>query len=110
MGMLLKSKWYVCQAIVTFVIFYHDRNFVPANRSTLRSAAMMSQNFELSLEQQFSVRSFQTQIQDMSREQAQEFLVQLYTQMLWQESTYKNLLKHQWGIEDCNKDCPGCGQ
>ncbi len=66
---------------------------------------MMSQNFELSLEQQFSVRSFQTQIQDMSREQAQEFLVQLYTQMLWQESTYKNLLKHQWGIEDC----PGCG-
>jgi Phycobilisome degradation protein nblA len=69
---------------------------------------MMSQNFELSLEQQFSVRSFQTQIQDMSREQAQEFLVQLYTQLLWQESTYKNLLKHQWGIEDCNQDCSGC--
>jgi Phycobilisome degradation protein nblA len=69
---------------------------------------MMSQNFELSLEQQFSVRSFQTQIQDMSREQAQEFLVQLYTQLLWQESTYKNLLKHQWGIEDCPKDCSGC--
>jgi hypothetical protein len=69
---------------------------------------MMSQNFELSLEQQFSVRSFQSQIQDMSREQAQEFLVQLYSQLLWQESTYKNLLKHQWGIEDCRKDCPGC--
>ncbi len=65
---------------------------------------MMPQNFDLSLEQQFSVRSFQTQIQDMSREQAQDFLVQLYTQMLWQETTYKNLLKHQWGIEDC----PGC--
>jgi Phycobilisome degradation protein nblA len=68
---------------------------------------MMSQNFDLSLEQQFSVRSFQSQIQDMSREQAQEFLVQLYSQLLWQESTYKNLLKHQWGIEDCS-DCPGC--
>jgi hypothetical protein len=26
--------------------------------------------------------------------------VELYTQMIWQESTYKNLLKHQWGIED----------
>jgi hypothetical protein len=60
----------------------------------------MSQPFELSLEQQFSVRSFQTQIQEMSREQAQDFLVTLYTQMLWQESTYKNLLKHQWGLDE----------
>lgn len=59
----------------------------------------MSQPFELSLEQQFSVRSFQTQIQEMSREQAQDFLVTLYTQMLWQESTYKNLLKHEWGLD-----------
>jgi Phycobilisome degradation protein nblA len=59
----------------------------------------MSQPFELSLEQQFNVRSFQTQIQEMSREQAQDFLVKLYTQMIWQESTYKNLLKHQWGLE-----------
>ena len=68
---------------------------------------MMPQNFDLSLEQQFNVRSFQTQIQDMSREQAQDFLVQLYSQMLWQETTYKKLLKHQWGIEDCS-DCSGC--
>jgi Phycobilisome degradation protein nblA len=69
---------------------------------------MIPQNFELSLEQQFSVRSFQTQIQDMSREQAQDFLVQLYSQMLWQETTYKNLLKHQWGMEDCSNSlgCP----
>jgi hypothetical protein len=59
----------------------------------------MSQPFELSLEQQFSVRSFQTQIQEMSREQAQDFLLKLYTQMIWQEATYKHLLKHQWGIE-----------
>jgi hypothetical protein len=70
---------------------------------------MMSQNFDLTLEQQFSVRSFQTQIQDMSREQAQDFLVQLYSQLLWQETTYKNLLKHQWGIEDCS-DCPSCAK
>jgi hypothetical protein len=60
----------------------------------------MSQPFDLSLEQQFSVRSFQSQIQDMSLEQAHDFLVELYTQMIWQESTYKNLLKHQWGIEE----------
>jgi hypothetical protein len=59
----------------------------------------MSQPFELTLEQQFSVCSFQTQIKDMSREQAQDFLLKLYTQMIWQEATYKSLLKHQWGIE-----------
>jgi Phycobilisome degradation protein nblA len=61
----------------------------------------MSQPFDLSLEQQFSVRFFQTQIQEMSREQAHNFL-ELYTQMIWQESTYKNLLKQQWGIEDAH--------
>jgi hypothetical protein len=35
----------------------------------------------------------------MSREQAQDFLVKLYEQMMLREATYKNLLKHQWGIE-----------
>jgi hypothetical protein len=59
----------------------------------------MSQPIELSLEQQFSIRSFETQVQKMSREQAQDFLVKLYEQMMLREATYKNLLKHQWGIE-----------
>jgi hypothetical protein len=59
----------------------------------------MSQPIELSLEQQFNIRSFETQVGDMSREQAQDFLVKLYRQMVMQENAYKNLLKHQWGIE-----------
>ncbi|MFM2303369.1 MAG: hypothetical protein RLZZ135_778 [Cyanobacteriota bacterium] len=60
----------------------------------------MSKSFDLSLEQQFSIRSFEHQVQDMSREQAQEFLVNLYAQMMMQENSYKNLLKHQWGIDE----------
>nr|ADN12074.1 phycobilisome degradation protein [Gloeothece verrucosa PCC 7822] len=32
----------------------------------------MSQPMELSLEQRFSIRSFETQVEKMSREQAQE--------------------------------------
>jgi hypothetical protein len=64
----------------------------------------MSQQSKLSLEQQFNIRSFQHQVQDMSREQAQEFLVNLYTQMMMQENSYRNLLKHQWGMID---DEPG---
>lgn len=59
----------------------------------------MSQPIELSLEQQFTIRSFETQVQHMSHEQAQDFLVKLYQQMVMREVTYKQLLKHHWGIE-----------
>lgn len=59
----------------------------------------MNQPIQLSLEQQFSIRSFETQVQQMSHEQAQDFLVKLYQQMIMREATYKELLKHQWGLE-----------
>lgn len=59
----------------------------------------MDRSAQLSLEQQFSLRSFETQVAQMSREQAQQFLLKLYEQMMLREVTYKNLLKHQWGIE-----------
>lgn len=60
---------------------------------------MMNQPVELTLEQQFSIRSFETQVQKMSREQAQDFLVKLYEQMVMRENMYKHFLKHQWGLE-----------
>ena len=60
----------------------------------------MSQPIELSLEQQFSIRSFQTQVEQMSREQAQCFLIELYQQMIVRENMYKVFLKHQWGLDD----------
>ncbi|HEY9697167.1 MAG TPA: NblA/ycf18 family protein [Trichocoleus sp.] len=59
----------------------------------------MSQPIELSLEQQFNLRSFETQVERMSREQAQDFLIKLYEQMMVKENMYKHFLKHQWGIE-----------
>lgn len=59
----------------------------------------MNQPIELTLEQQFNIRSFETQVEQMSLEQAQDFLVKLYRQMVMREATYKELLKHQWGIE-----------
>lgn len=59
----------------------------------------MDSPIELSLEQQFSIRSFETQVEKMNLEQAQSFLIQLYKQMLMREATYKHLLKHQWGLE-----------
>ena len=59
----------------------------------------MSQPLELSLEQQFSIRSFQNQVQQMSQEQAQEFLIKLYEQMMVRENMYKSFIKHQWGLD-----------
>jgi hypothetical protein len=59
----------------------------------------MDKPIELSLEQQFNLRSFQDQVANMSREQAQQFLIKLYEQMMLRETMYKHFLKHQWGIE-----------
>lgn len=53
----------------------------------------------LTLEQEFSVALFQSQTQGLTREQAIEHLIELYTQMIQQEASYKSLLKQQWGIE-----------
>ena len=59
----------------------------------------MNQPIELSLEQKFSIRSFSDQVQNMSREQAQEFLIMLYEQMIVKENMYKFFLKHEWGLD-----------
>ncbi|MFE4107489.1 NblA/ycf18 family protein [Almyronema epifaneia] len=59
----------------------------------------MHESNKLSLEQEFSLRSFETQVQRMSREQAQQFLVKLYEQMMMRETLYKSFLKQEWGIE-----------
>ncbi|MBE9221497.1 NblA/ycf18 family protein [Cyanobacterium stanieri LEGE 03274] len=59
----------------------------------------MTNKAQLSLEQQFNLRSFETQVAQMSRDQAQDFLIKLYEQMLVRENMYKDVLKHQWGLE-----------
>jgi hypothetical protein len=53
---------------------------------------------KLTVEQQFSLRTFEIQVQQMSREQAQEMLVNLYQNMLVQENVYKKIVKEQWGL------------
>ncbi|AFZ00015.1 NblA/ycf18 family protein [Calothrix sp. PCC 6303] len=59
----------------------------------------MNYPIQLTVEQQFSIHSFASQVKDMSHEQAKDFLVQLYEQMVVREATYKELLKHQWGLD-----------
>ena len=59
----------------------------------------MSHSVELSLEQKFSIRSFETQVKNMSHQQAQEFLVELYEQMLLRDNMYQEFIKHQWNLD-----------
>ena len=59
----------------------------------------MNQSTKLSLEQEFSLRSFSDQVQQMSREQAQEFLLKLYEQMMIRDAAYQQLLKHEWKLD-----------
>lgn len=64
----------------------------------LMEQTSVSEPVQLSLEQQFKLRSFMSQVKGMSREQAQEFLVQLYEQMIVRETIYKEILKNEWQI------------
>lgn len=59
----------------------------------------MSDSIKLSLEQKFNIRSFETQVQAMSHEQAQEFLVKLYEQMIVKDNMYQDFIRHQWGLD-----------
>jgi hypothetical protein len=58
----------------------------------------MNTPVQLSLEQQFNVRAFSEQVKDLSREQAQDFLVDLYRQMMIKETMYKGFLMQQLGV------------
>ncbi|MBW4444147.1 MAG: NblA/ycf18 family protein [Plectolyngbya sp. WJT66-NPBG17] len=58
----------------------------------------MNQASELTLEQEFSLRSFADLVEQMSHEQAQAFLVEQHRLMLRRETVYRELLKHEWKL------------
>ena len=59
----------------------------------------MNEPMNLSLEQEFSLRSFTEEVRRMSREQAQEFLIKLREQMMLRENMYQDFLKQEWGLD-----------
>jgi hypothetical protein len=71
-----------------------------------------NQPVQLSLEQQFNLKSFETQVDKMSREQAQQFLVKLYERFMVNETMLKLFAKESMiNIVDVKKiqlsDKPG---
>ena len=59
----------------------------------------MNQPAKLSLEQEFQLEKFAAQVQHLSREQAQELLIELHRQMMIQETMYQHFLLHEWNLD-----------
>ncbi len=59
----------------------------------------MDGNIELTLEQEFNIRSFADQVQQMSIEQAREFLILQHKYMVIRETMYQDILKHEWKLD-----------
>ncbi len=59
----------------------------------------MDRNIKLTLEQEFSLRSFADQVQRMSREQAQELLLVQYKHMMIRDMMYQEILKQDWQLD-----------
>lgn len=58
----------------------------------------MDSRHTMPLEQQFELRKFEEQVRQLSREEAQDLLVQLRESMLIQANTFKDIIKESWGI------------
>ena len=50
----------------------------------------------LSLEEELQLRKFSDLVQRMSREQAQEFLIELHRQMMFKDKMYQRFIKQEW--------------
>jgi hypothetical protein len=53
---------------------------------------------ELSLEQQFSLRKYQSQVKELSQDQAQEFLLEAFRQLMVKDNAIRSLVKSGAGI------------
>ena len=49
---------------------------------------------QLSLEQQFKLQVLSEQVSDLSREEAQEYLLEMFRQMMVKDNLFKHLMKH----------------
>lgn len=58
----------------------------------------MNRMGQLSVEQEFNLRRFSDEVQHLSREQAQELLIELNKQMMIKDNLFKQLLKPHLGV------------
>ena len=54
----------------------------------------MEKNAQLSLEQQFKLKILQEQVQNLTKEEAQEYVLEIFRQMMVKDNLVKHLLKN----------------
>ena len=59
----------------------------------------MNLSTNLSLEEELQLKIFTDRVQYMSREQAQEFLIELHRQMVIKEKMYQFFIKQEWNLD-----------
>jgi len=59
----------------------------------------MDSSIELSLEKEFSLKSFAAQVLQLSHEQAQELLIEQHRQMMIRDAMFQELIKHEWKLD-----------
>ena len=55
---------------------------------------LMNSSGQLSLEQQFKLKVLQEQVEGLTKEQAQEYLLEMFRQMMIKDNLVKHLLKN----------------
>ena len=58
----------------------------------------MNDSKKLSLEQEFSLRTFADQVGNLTSEEARGLSIELYRRMMLKDNFYDELLKDYWGI------------
>lgn len=58
----------------------------------------MDMDQELSIEQQFELKLFESEVRQLSQQDAQALLIQLRCSMMHQTITFREMLKDAWGI------------
>ncbi len=56
----------------------------------------------LSIEQEFNVRAYSWHLRGASREQIIDITIALYRSMLLRDNYYKQLIAHQWGMDNAD--------
>jgi len=59
----------------------------------------MNQSTELTMEQEFSLNRFTSQVQNITREQAQELLIEQQRLMMIRDTLFKQLLRTEWNLD-----------
>ena len=59
----------------------------------------MDQSTELTMEQEFSLNRFTSQVQNITREQAQELLIEQQRLMMIRDTLFKQLLRTEWNLD-----------